>query len=339
MARATSRTRAAGSGWTAGSAIRQTTTGIGDSEGQGAGIGALVVIGGSTASGKSALALTLAQRWGGTVVNADSQQLYRDLPTLSARPTPADEAAAPHLLYGLLAPDEQASVGRWLTLIAPILAQAIATDRTLIVTGGTGLYLEALLHGLPAIPPVDPAIRRALRQAATTTPASELHARLAKADPLMAARLPPTDTQRILRALEVVESTGRSLGQWQREPRQRLPLPLRITGVALLPPATVAAARIEDRLRAMLAGGAQEEVSTLLDTRPNLATLPIAKLHGCRELIAVHEGRLRLAEAENLIAAQVRQYAKRQRTYFRHRLPELAEAGSLSEGEALLTQG
>ena len=244
MARATSRTSAGASGWTAGSAIRQ-TTGIGSSEGQGAGIGALVVIGGSTASGKSALALTLAQRWGGTIVNADSQQLYRDLPILSARPTPEDEAAAPHLLYGVLGPDEQASVGRWLELIAPILAEAIATDHTLILTGGTGLYIEALLHGLPAMPPIDPEVRRTLREDAVATPASDLHARLAAIDPVAAGRLTPTDTQRILRALEVVESTVAPLPTGSRSRARAFPCRPGSSGVALLPPA--AGRSTEDR--------------------------------------------------------------------------------------------
>jgi tRNA dimethylallyltransferase len=295
-----------------------------------------VVIGGSTASGKSALALKLAQRWGGTIVNADSQQLYRDLPILSARPTPEDEVAAPHLLYGVLGPDEQASVGRWLELIAPVLANAIATDNTLILTGGTGLYIEALLHGLPAIPPVDPEVRRTLRASAVTTPAPNLHARLAAIDPLAAGRLAPTDTQRILRALEVVESTGRSLADWQQEPRSRLLLPARVTGVALLPPAAVVAPRIENRLRAMLQGGALQEMATLLQARPELATLPVAKLHGCRELVAVQESRLGIVEAQARIAAQVRQYAKRQRTYFRHRLPELTPIAAVAAAEAVL---
>jgi tRNA dimethylallyltransferase len=295
-----------------------------------------VVIGGSTASGKSALALTLAQRWGGTIVNADSQQLYRDLAILSARPTPEDEAAAPHDLYGVLAPDEQASVGRWLELIAPVLDEAIAADRTLILTGGTSLYLESLLHGLPAMPTVDPAIRAALRNAAATAPSVELHARLTAADPVMAARLNPSDTQRILRALEVVQSTGRSLADWQQESRHRLPIPARVIGVALVPPAAVVAPRIEERLRAMLEGGAIQEVSALLQAWPQLAALPIAKLHGCRELIAVHGGRLPLAEARAHIAAQVRQYAKRQRTYLRHRLPDLVPMTTADEAEAAL---
>lgn len=295
-----------------------------------------MVIGGSTASGKSALALALARRWGATIVNADSQQLYRDLSVLSARPTPEDEAAAPHLLYGVLGPDEQASVGRWLELIAPVLEAAIASGRSLILTGGTGLYIEALLRGLPAIPPIDPEVRRRLREAAGSTPAAELHVRLASIDPAAARRLAPTDSQRILRALEVMESTGRSIADWQREPRRRLPLPPQVMGVALLPPAELAAARIERRLRAMLEEGAVEEVAALLRDRPDLATLPIAKLHGCRELIAVHEGRLSLKEAEARIAAQVRQYAKRQRTYFRHRLPELRPLALTGEQPAAL---
>jgi tRNA dimethylallyltransferase len=295
-----------------------------------------VVIGGSTASGKSALALRLAQRWDAVVVNADSQQLYRDLPILSARPTPEDEAAAPHLLYGVLAPDEQASVGRWLELIGPILKDAVVTGRTLILTGGTGLYMEALLHGLPTMPPVDPEVRCGLREAAKSTSSAELYTCLASLDPVMAGRLSPADPQRILRALEVALSTGRSLAEWQQAPRQRLPLPAPVMGLAILPLASVVAPRIEQRLRAMLEGGAVVEVAALLQVRPDLAALPIAKLHGCRELIGVLERRLGLAEAEARTAAQVRQYAKRQRTYFRHRLPELTPVPTADEGEVAL---
>lgn len=137
----------------------------------GTGIGALVVIGGSTASGKSALAASLAKATGGTVVNADSQQLYRDLPTLTARPTPAEEAEAPHRLYGVLGPDEQASVGRWLDLVASILREAADDPRPLIVTGGTGLYLEALLHGIVPVPDIPPGLRARLRAEAAGVPA------------------------------------------------------------------------------------------------------------------------------------------------------------------------
>jgi tRNA dimethylallyltransferase len=286
-------------------------------------IEAVVVIGGSTASGKSALALALAQELGGVVVNADSQQLFADLPILTARPTPEDEAAAPHWLYGVLAAHEQPSVGRWLALIEPVLAACRKEGRPAIVTGGTGLYLHALLHGMPEMPEIPAGLRRSLRAWAEAAGSAALHARLGERDPVMAARLRPSDTQRLLRALEVVEATGRSLAAWQQEPRRRIPLPERRLGLALVPPPTAVNPRIEVRLEVMLGAGALNEVRALLERCPDAPTLPIAKVHGLRELAALLQGRLDAAAAQRSIAAQIRQYAKRQRTWFRHQLPEL----------------
>lgn len=281
------------------------------------------MIGGTTASGKSALALSLAREVGGLVVNADSQQLFRDLPTLTARPTPEDEAQAPHRLYGIQGPDEQASAACWLGLLAPLLRAAGTDPRPLVLTGGTGLYLEALLRGLAPVPAIPDELRAALRGESADLTAETVHARLRAADPVMAARLLPSDRQRTLRALEVVLATGRSLAAWQADPPVRPALPGPLVGVALLPPPAVTTPRVEARLRAMLAGPALAEVEELLARRPDLAALPIAKVHGCRELLAVALGRLDPAAAEERTAAQVRQYAKRQRTFLRGRLPEL----------------
>ena len=281
-----------------------------------------MVIGGSTASGKSALALELARRIGGMVINADSQQLFADLPTLTARPVATETAQVPHRLYGLLAATEQPSVGRWLQLAAEALAEARRLDRTAIVTGGSGLYLHALLHGLPAMPEIPADLRAELRAFARTAP-ERLHARLAACDPEMATRLHPTDTQRVLRALEVALATGRSLLAWQTDPRQRLPLPARTAGFALVPPAALVNARIEARLRGMIEGGVLAEVQDLLARRPDATSLPIAKVHGLRELALVCRGGRALEPASRSIAAQTRRYAKRQRTWFRHQLPEL----------------
>jgi tRNA dimethylallyltransferase len=282
-------------------------------------IGALVVIGGSTASGKSALAVALAREIGGVVVNADSQQLFRDLPTLTARPTPAEEAEVPHRLYGLLGPDEQASAGRWLGFVSPLVEAARSDTRPLLVTGGTGLYLEALLRGIAPVPEIPPDLRVRLRAEAEAQPAPELHARLARADATMAARLRPSDRQRVLRALEVVLGTERSLAAWQADAPSGWTC-RRGSSASPGPAGGGRGARVEARLRAMLAGSAVEEVAALRERRPDLAGLPIAKVHGCREILAVLEGRLDPASAESLTAAQVRQYAKRQRTFFRHRL-------------------
>ena len=182
------------------------------------------------------------------------------------------------------------------------------------------------------MPDIPEALRAELREWARTMPACELHARLAIRDPAIAARLQPTDTQRLLRALEVVEATGRSLQSWQAAPRQRLPLPDRILGMALVPPAAVVNPRIEARLQAMLSAGAIADVADLASRCPDAASLPIAKVHGLRELAAVVAGRMGLEAAVPLIAAQIRGYAKRQRTWFRHQLPELAAVDEVGEG-------
>lgn len=299
-------------------------------------ITALVVIGGSTASGKSALALTLARELEAVIINADSQQLFADLPILTARPSPADERLAAHRLYGLLAADEQPSVGRWLALVEAELAVAQAARRSVIIVGGTGLYLHALLHGIPAMPVIPAALRAELRAWAAVSPAVAPHTRLQRCDPAMAARLQPGDRQRVLRALEVIEATGRSLLAWQADPRQRPSLPTAPIGIALVPPAVAVNSRLEARLDAMLDDGAMAEVAELLARRPDAPLLPIAKVHGLRELAAVHRGTLMVDLARTRIAAQIRQYAKRQRTWFRHQLPELQPLATTGETDAAL---
>jgi tRNA dimethylallyltransferase len=259
----------------------------------------------------------------GIVVNADSQQLFANLPILTARPVAADLAQAPHRLYGVLAATEQPSVARWLELIGPVLAEVRAARRPAILVGGTGLYLHALLHGLPAMPEIPTALRGQLRAWAGARPSIELHARLAVCDPEMAERLSPSDRQRLLRALEVMEATGRSLRAWQADPPVRLPLPPLLAGMALVPPAATVNPRIEARLEAMLEAGALSEIRDLLERVPEVTTLPIAKVHGLREFAAVLRDALPAESARASVAAQIRQYAKRQRTWFRHRLPEL----------------
>lgn len=290
-----------------------------------------MVIGGSTASGKSALALALAEATGGAVVNADSQQLFRDVPTLTARPTSADEARAEHWLYGVLAAGEQPSVGRWLALVAPVITALARERRPVILTGGTGLYLHALLHGLPRMPAIPPDLRQELRTWAESRPAAAVYARLAARDPTMALQLRPSDRQRVLRALEVKMATGRSLAEWQADVRPGVALPTRRIGVALVPPPAVVNPRIETRYAAMLKAGVLREVRDLLLRYPDALGWPIAKVHGLRELAAVLDGRIPHEAARDLIAAQVRQYAKRQRTWFRHQLPELQMVEDVGE--------
>ena len=284
---------------------------------------ALLVIGGTTASGKSQLALRLARASGGVVVNADSMQLYRDLRILTARPAPAEEALVPHALYGVLDAAETGSVGRWLELVAPVLARCRGEGRPALVVGGTGLYLEALLDGLAPVPEIPPALRARLRAEAAGLPAPELHRRLAVRDPAMAARLRPSDPQRSVRALEVLEATGRSLADWQAAPRLRLALPGPVVGIALVPPPALVGQRIAQRLDRMVAAGGLDELRRLLARSDLPPDAPLLRATGVPELRAVLEGRSPLAEGLARAAAATRRYAKRQRTFLRHRLAAL----------------
>ncbi|MGD9509341.1 MAG: tRNA (adenosine(37)-N6)-dimethylallyltransferase MiaA [Geminicoccaceae bacterium] len=296
----------------------------------------LIVIGGSTASGKSALAATLAARLDGVIVNADSQQLFRDLPILTARPTRAETDVIPHRLYGVLGPEEQPSVGRWQELAEEALTAVRGESRPAIVVGGSGLYLHALLRGIPEMPRIPEQLRSELRAWAATCGAGQIHARLSVIDPEMATRLQPGDSQRLLRALEVRLASGRSLLQWQAMEPRRLPVPGRVVGMALVPMPEVVVPRIHARLETMLAEGALREVGNLLARRTDALRLPIAKVHGMRELAAVHRGSLPAERALAEIAAQIRQYAKRQRTWFRHQLPELQPLATTGEAENTL---
>ncbi len=281
--------------------------------------GGLVLIGGSTASGKSALALALAERIGGAIVNADSVQLYRDLPILTARPDASDLARAEHHLYGILQAHEASSVAAWLARLELVLARLQAEGRPAILTGGTGLYFKALLEGLPAIPEIPPELRAGLR--ADPAPTEALHARLVRLDPRLAARLEPGDRQRILRGLEVVLATGRPLTAWQADPPVRPPLPERRAGIALLPPADLVLPRIERRLDAMLEQGLLAELEAFrarTDDRPTM----LARADGVAEFGAHLDGRIDLAEARRFTVIKVRRYAKRQRTFFRGQLAQ-----------------
>ena len=289
--------------------------------------GGLLLIGGSTASGKSALALALAERTGGAVVNADSVQLYRDLPILTARPVAADHARAEHRLYGILEAHEKSSVAAWLARVVPVLRELESANRLAILTGGTGLYFKALLEGLPTIPEIAPDLRLTLRADPASTVA--LHARLARLDPPLARRLQPTDRQRVLRGLEVVLQTGRPLSAWQADLPIRPHLPRPRTGIALLPPPDLVGTRIEARLDAMLEAGLLAELEAF-DARPDDATSALAKADGVTEFGAFLKGRIDLAEAKRRTIVKIRRYAKRQRTFFQGQLAHAMEPRAIA---------
>jgi tRNA dimethylallyltransferase len=274
----------------------------------------IVVIGGPTASGKSSLALDAAEAFGGTVINADAMQVYRDLAVLTARPGPGEEARAPHRLYGVLDGAELCSAARWRELaVAQIEAAAVP-----VVVGGTGLYLRALLEGLAPVPEIPAAIRAEGRALHRALGGAAFRARLAELDPEGAARLHEGDTQRLVRAYEVVVATGRPLGAWQRVQSRTAPrAPL--LALVLLPPREALRETCDRRLEGMLASGALDEVRRLLARRLDPA-LPVMKALGVASFARHLAGEIPLDEALSLAQAATRQYAKRQTTWFRHQL-------------------
>jgi tRNA dimethylallyltransferase len=283
--------------------------------------GKAVLIAGPTASGKSALALELAQKTGGVVINTDSMQVYRDLRILTARPTVAEEAQAPHRLYGHVDAAINFSAGAWVSDAAKVLAQARAENRLPIFTGGSGLYFKALTRGLSAVPPISAEVREDVRARLERDGVEALHAELAHKDPVSAERLKPRDRARIARALEVVEATGRSLTDWHREGLPPLLPPGEFSALFLAPEREELYARIDARFAVMLSAGALEEVAALA-ARNLDPLLPAMKAHGVPALIRHLRGEITRDEAAEIGRADTRHYAKRQFTWFRHQLPE-----------------
>jgi tRNA dimethylallyltransferase len=293
-----------------------------------------LLIAGPTASGKSALALTLAQKAGGVVINTDSMQVYRDLRVLTARPTVEEEALVPHWLYGHVDASINFSAGAWVGDAAKMLDEARAQNRLPIFVGGSGLYFKALTRGLSAVPPIPPEVRDSVRARLEHDGVEALHAELARRDPVSAGRLKPRDRSRIARALEVVEATGRSLTDWHREGLPPLLPPGEFTALFLSPERDALYARIDARFDAMLKAGALEEVERLA-ARELDSLLPAMKAHGVPALIRHLEGRLTLEEATTIGRADTRHYAKRQFTWFRHQLPEFEWVTPEQAGEWL----
>jgi tRNA dimethylallyltransferase len=280
-----------------------------------------VLIAGPTASGKSAAALELAERLRGTVVNADSMQVYRELAVLTARPSIADMADAPHRLYGMVSAAEAYSVGRWLGDSCRAIAEALEAGRVPILVGGTGLYFKALTEGLAPIPDVPPEIREHWREQADTLGAAQLHSELAARDPAMAARLKPTDPQRIVRALEVVDATGVSLAEWQGASATPMLPPEGVVRVVVAPEREPLYAAIDARFESMIGHGGLNEVKALIALGLD-SGLPAMRAHGVRELGAYLAGTQSLDEAIAKAKTESRRYAKRQMTWLRRFMTE-----------------
>ena len=286
-----------------------------------------ILIAGPTASGKSALALALAERLGGAVINTDSMQVYRELRVLTARPTPEEEARAPHLLYGFVAAREGYSAGRYLEDAGRAIAEAKEQGRLPIFVGGTGLYFNALLEGLSPIPPTPSDIRAHWRSEAQRIGAEALHEVLRQRDAEMAARLRPSDPQRIVRALEVLDATGRSLAEWQSLPGQGVLNEEETVRLVLLPDRAELYQRCDVRFDAMLRNGALDEVAHLRDLQLD-PELPVMTAHGVPHLMAALAGRIDLETAAARAKADTRHYAKRQFTWIRRNMQSWMRANT-----------
>lgn len=274
-----------------------------------------ILIAGPTAGGKSAVALGLARALGGVIVNADAMQVYRDLKVLTARPDEEALAAVPHRLYGHVDAGERYSAGRWLGEAARVLGETAAAGRWSIVVGGTGLYFKALTEGLAPIPPADPAILERWRERLTAEGPRVLHAELARLDPAGAQAIRPSDSQRLVRALAVLATTGRPIAAFHAE--RAVPLIGRdVPRLVVLPDRRALYACIEARFDAMVSGGVLAEVEALL--RRNLdPRLPAMKAIGVRELGRHLAGKASLADAMTEAKTHSRNYAKRQITWIR----------------------
>lgn len=275
-----------------------------------------ILIAGPTGSGKSALALALAEALDGTIVNADSMQVYRELRVLTARPSEADEARVPHRLYGHFSARDAYSVGAWLADVAPALGAICQDGRRPIIVGGTGLYFNALLDGLSQVPDIPAHIRRHWRGEAERLGSEALYRLLAERDPQLAAELSPNDRQRIARGLEVLDATGRSLTTWQAKPSEGMVARDRCVRLLIAPDREVLYERCNARFDKMLEGGAIEEVRHLLEMDIDTAR-PAMRALGVPDLVRYLRGHCTLKEAGERSKMETRRYAKRQMTWFR----------------------
>ena len=285
-----------------------------------------VVVAGPTASGKSALAMALAVEFDGVIINADSMQIYRELRILTARPGLDDEARIPHRLYGVMPVQSACSAAHWRGLALSELDAVRSAGKLAIFCGGTGLYLRALMRGLSPVPEIDGEIRKAVRARLEHDGAAAMHDALAQVDPAMAARLAPRDRQRIARAWEVFEATGKPLSEWQALPESGPPPDVRIASIVLRPPRAALYAACDARMRRMVGAGALAEIEALAGIDPGL---PAMKALGVADFRRHLDGEITLEEAIFLAQQATRRYAKRQMTWFKNQI--IADFGILTQ--------
>lgn len=281
----------------------------------------VMILAGPTASGKSALALDIAQSMRAVIINCDSKQLYREIPIITAQPTPEEKQRVPHRLYGCISAGEHCSVARWVELARVEIDAVHAQGKVPLLVGGTGMYIKALIQGFAAMPDVDPLIREKIRAEHARHGNEGLYRQLQQRDPRMASLLKPGDTQRVMRALEVIEHTGISLKEWQ----QRKPItyydPVQFRTFFLYPDRQETYNRCSNRFHAMLHQGVIEEVRALHALQLE-ETLPAMKAHGVPELRAYLQGKMSLEDAVEQAILNTRHYIKRQFTWYRHQMPD-----------------
>ncbi|WP_247741911.1 tRNA (adenosine(37)-N6)-dimethylallyltransferase MiaA [Thalassospira sp. A3_1] len=281
----------------------------------------VLIVAGPTASGKSALALDLAEAFDGVVINADSMQVYKELRVLSARPDDNETARAPHRLYGVLSGREACSAGKWRDMAIAEIAECHAKRKLPIVTGGTGMYLNALTEGIAPIPDIPAGIRQQITADLEKAGHQAFFNDFAKRDPDTAATLDPSNTQRLIRAAEVLAGTGRGLADWHHEPMVRPPEGMVFKKLCYMPPRDILYDRCNRRFDLMIEQGAIEEVRGLLaENLPE--TAPVMKAVGVREIAAYLGGQIDLETAKEKSQRETRRYAKRQLTWFRHQMSD-----------------
>jgi len=283
--------------------------------------GHILIVGGPTASGKSELALDLARKFRGTIINADSMQMYRELRLLTARPSPAEEKIVPHRLYGAIAGRERCSAGRWRSLALSEIDSAQRAGRLPILVGGTGLYFRSLLKGLAPVPDIPQSVRQAATALCADLGVKEIYRRLAERDPEGAAKIHPANIQRVLRAYEVMEATGKSLGHWQAKQTGSADYSGKAVALVIEPAREALYASCDSRTVLIAESGGIEEVATLRGLGLD-HSFPVMKALGVRELGAYLDGQVTRAQAEENLSRATRRYAKRQTTWFRHQMPE-----------------
>lgn len=283
----------------------------------------IYIVAGPTASGKSARAMEIAAAHDGVIINCDSVQIYDGLPILTAQPSEDDFATIPHLLYNHLHPNEVCSAGNWREMVFPIIEDVLANNQTPIITGGTGLYIKALIDGLSPIPDIPQDIRDAVVAKYEELGADEFYALLEKRDPVMAARFHPNHKARLIRALEVLEATGKSLAEWQKIERDGPPPSWEFEVIKVMPERETLYERCNARFEWMMDNGALEEVEAFMPRLENgeiNAGVPITKALGLKPLISYIKGEIDRDEAITLGQNETRRYAKRQSTWFKNQL-------------------